>query len=111
MTWWRLARKINRAKGQGVLLVEGATSCPGGPFRPRIDPIRAYWVDLNATRKVSCKSARRLWASGKLRLPARGAAILTANPPPGMTPLGQGFELCPIWAWVQHRKLLGGWCV
>jgi hypothetical protein len=26
MTWSRLPRKINRAKGQGVLLAEGATS-------------------------------------------------------------------------------------
>lgn len=34
MTWWSLPRKINRAKGQGVLLAEGASSCPGAPFRP-----------------------------------------------------------------------------
>jgi hypothetical protein len=27
---------------------------------------------------LSCKSARRLWTSGRLRLPARGAAVLTA---------------------------------
>lgn len=41
MTWWSLPRKINRAKGQGVLLAEGATSCPGAPFRPLALPLYA----------------------------------------------------------------------
>lgn len=40
MTWSSLPRKINRAKGQGVLLAEGATSCPGAPFRPLALPCR-----------------------------------------------------------------------
>ena len=75
MTWWRLPRKMNRAKGQGVLLAEGATGCPGAPFRPSHYPVRVYWADLNATGKgFSCKSARRLWKSGRLPVPAHGAA-------------------------------------
>lgn len=74
MTWWSLPRKINRAKGQGVLLAEGATSCPGAPFRPLALPCTRRLADLHATRKgFSCKSARRRWTSGKLRLPARGS--------------------------------------
>lgn len=74
MTWWSLPRKINRAKGQGVLLAEGATSCPGAPFARSHYPVRADWADLHATRKgFSCKSARSLFTSGKLRLPARGS--------------------------------------